>query len=112
MRARWPKAAEALEEAEDDLLAYMAFPKEHWRRIYFTNPLERLNREVKRRTNVAGIFPNEAAVIRLVGAILTEVNDERAISRRYFSLETMRKLTDPEPLVAPERMPLRLAPVR
>lgn len=112
MRPRWPKAAALLEQAEDDVLAYMAFPREHWSRIYSTNPLERLNREIKRRTNVVGIFPHEGAVIRLVGAILMEVNDEWTIGRRYFSLETMRKLKEPEPLLAPEPAPLRLAPVR
>ena len=112
MRPRWPKAAALLEQAEDDVLAYMAFPREHWNRIYSTNPLERLNREIKRRTNVVGIFPHEGAVIRLVGAILMEVNDEWTIGRRYFSLETMRKLKEPEPLLAPEPAPLRLAPVR
>ena len=112
MRPRWPKAAALLQQAEDDVLAYTAFPREHWSRIYSTNPLERLNREIKRRTNVVGVFPHEGAVIRLVGAILMEVNDEWTIGRRYFSLETMRKLKEPEPLLAPEPAPLRLAPVR
>jgi len=112
MRQRWPKAAALLQQAEDDVLAYMAFPREHWSRIYSTNPLERLNKEIKRRTNVVGVFPHEGAVIRLVGAILMEVNDEWTIGRRYFSLETMRKLKEPEPLLAPETAPLRLAPVR
>ena len=111
MRPRWPKAAALLQQAEDDVLAYTAFPREHWSRIYSTNPLERLNREIKRRTNVVGVFPHEGAVIRLVGAILMEVNDEWTIGRRYFSLETMRKLKEPEPLLAPEPAPLRLAPV-
>jgi len=111
MRSRWPRAAELLEHAEHDILAYMAFPKEHWTRIYSTNPLERLHKEVKRRTNVVGIFPNDAAVIRLVGAVLMEISDEWAIGRRYFSLETMRKLIHPEPLVTAEPAPLRLAPV-
>ena len=98
MRSRWPRAAELLEQAEHDILDYMAFPKEHWTRIYSTNPLQRLQEEVKRRTNVVGIFPNDAAVIRLVGAVLMEISDEWAIGRRYFSLETMRKLIHPEPL--------------
>jgi transposase-like protein len=88
----------------------MAFPKEHWTRIYSTNPLERLHKEVKRRTNVVGILPNDAAVIRLVGAVLMEISDEWATGRRYFSLETMRKLIHPEPLVTAEPAPLRLAP--
>jgi putative transposase len=111
MHPRWPKAAELLEQAEEDILAYMAFPREHWSRIYSTNPLERLNKEIKRRTNVVGIFPNQAAVIRLVGSILMETSDEWVIGRRYFSLETMNKLIEPEPLLSTTPTPLRLAPV-
>jgi len=76
----------------------------------FTNPLERLHKEVKRRTNGVGIIPNDAAVIRLVAAFLMEISDEWAIGRRYFSLETMRKLIHPEPPVAAEPAPPRLAP--
>lgn len=112
MRPRWPEAAELLRQAENDILAYMAFPSEHWTRIYSTNPLERLNKEVKRRTDVVGIFPDEPAVIRLVGALLLELGDEWHVGRRYFSLESMRKLTQPEPLLAQSPAPLRLAPVR
>jgi putative transposase len=111
MQSRWPQAAEVLERAEDDVLAYMAFPQKHWTRIYSTNPLERLNKEVKRRTNVVGVFPDQPAVIRLVGAILMETDDEwQAADRRYFSLETMRELTHPE-LLREELGPLRLAPI-
>ena len=76
MQRRWPKAAELLAQAEDDILAYMAFPAELWTRIYSTNPLERLNKEVKRRTNVVGVFPDGGSVIRLVGAVLLEIADE------------------------------------
>jgi len=111
MGTRWPKAAELLADAEEDILAYMLFPQEHWKRIYSNNPLERLNKEVKRRTNVVGIFPNEDSVIRLVGAILLEQADEWQVARRYFSLESMRKLFEPQPLVMAEPMPLTLAPV-
>ena len=98
LRPRWPKAAQVLEEAEEDVLAYMAFPPEHWTRIYSTNPLERLNKEVRRRTNVVGIFPDDNAVIRLVGAVLMEVDDEWAAAseRRYFSQTSMQKLIAPE----------------
>ncbi len=113
MERRWPKAAELLAAAEDDVLAYMAFPPEHWSRIYSTNPLERLNREIKRRTDVVGVFPDEAAVVRLVGAVLMERADEWEVERRPFSLESMRKLTAPEPgaLLQMEASPLRLAPI-
>ena len=76
MQSRWPKAAELVAAAEGDVLAYMNFPPEHWTRIYSTNPLERLNKEIKRRTNVVGVFPDEASVIRLVGSVLMEVSDE------------------------------------
>ena len=96
MAARWPKAAEVLQSAEDDVLAYMAFPHEHWTRIYSTNPLERLNKEIKRRTEVVGIFPDVGSVERLVGAILIDVHAEWQVNRRYFSQESMDKLNTPE----------------
>jgi transposase-like protein len=70
----------------------MGFPREHWCKIHSTNPLERLNGEIKRRTNVVGIFPNEAAIYRLVGAMLLEQNDEWALQRRYMTLETLADL--------------------
>ena len=111
MKPRWPKAAEILEKARDDILAYMNFPLEHWTRIYSTNPLERLNKEIKRRTNVVGIFPDQGSVIRLVGAVLMEIADDWEVGRRYFSKESMRKLIDPEPAILPDVAPMRLAPV-
>ena len=95
LRASLPKLAQLMDEAEVDVLAYMSFPKEHWARICSGNPLERVNGEVKRRTNVVGIFPNEAAIIRLVGAILMEQNDEWAVQRtRYMTLETIAPISD------------------
>jgi len=114
VEARWPKAATVLREAEDDVLAYMTFPQEHWTRIYSTNPLERLNREIRRRTDVVGVFPDEAAALRLVGALLIERADDWEVERRPFSLESMRKLTAPDPadLLAAEPQPLRLPPTR
>ena len=91
----YPKAAALLLEAEADILAYKSFPKEHWRRIHSTNLVERLNKEIKRRTKVVGVFPDQPAVIRLVGSLLTEIDDDwRAIQRRYFSVESMQLLID------------------
>jgi transposase-like protein len=97
-----------MDSSEEDVLAYMAFPKEHWTQIHSTNPLERLNKEIKRRTNVVGIFPNGKgvkrsiqwidrspnAIIRLVGALLLEQNDEWALTRRYMSLESLARIVD------------------
>ena len=83
-----------MDTAEEDVLAFMSYPKEHRAKIHSTNPLERLNGEVKRRTDVVGIFPNEAAAIQLVGAILLEQNDEWAVQRRYMSLEGLAPVSD------------------
>ncbi|MBX6773266.1 MAG: transposase, partial [Chloroflexi bacterium] len=90
--ARFPKVAQLLLDAEDEVLAFMAFPERHWRQIHSTNPLERLHKELKRRAHVVGIFPNRAAVLRLMGAVLMEQNDEWATSRRYFSAESMAEI--------------------
>ncbi len=101
LRERFARAAGLMDGAEHDVLAHRAFPKEHWPQLASTNPLERLNGEIKRRTNVVGIFPNAAAVVRLVGAILLEQNDEWAVARRYLPLETMRPGADTEPVSLP-----------
>lgn len=89
LRDKYPKLADMMDASREDLLAYMTFPKEHWAQIASTNPLERVNKEVKRRADVIGIFPNDAAVVRLVGALMLEQNDEWAVSRRYMTLETL-----------------------
>jgi transposase-like protein len=94
LRERFPKLAELMDTAHEDVLAYMTFPREHWPQIASTNPLERLNGEIKRRADVIGIFPNDRAVVRLVGALMLEQNDEWAVSRRYMSLESLAALSD------------------
>jgi transposase-like protein len=102
LRAKVPKLAAMMDEAEEDVLAYMTFPKEHRVKLHSTNPIERLNGEIKRRADVVGIFPNEKAITRLIGAILLEQNDEWAVQRaRYMTLESIAPLGDDDPILLP-----------
>jgi len=102
LRPKVPKLAALMDEAEPDVLAYMSFPPQHRTKLHSTNPLERLNGEIKRRTEVVGIFPNEASIVRLVGAILLEQNDEWAVQRaRYMTLETIAPLGDDPTVILP-----------
>lgn len=94
LRERCPKLVELMDRSREEVLVYMSFPREHWGQIASTNPLERLNGEIKRRADVVGIFPNDRAVTRLVGALMLEQNDEWAVSRRYMSLESLSPLSD------------------
>ena len=94
LRPKFPKLADMMDAAENEVLAFMSFPRAHRTQIHSTNPLERLNAEVKRRTNVVGIFPNDKAIIRLVGAMMLEQNDEWSLQRRYMQLEGLQSLSD------------------
>ena len=97
LRPKFPKLAAMMDNAEHEVLTFMTFPKAHRTQIHSTNPLERLNAEVKRRTNVIGIFPNDGAIIRLVGAMMLEQNDEWSLQRRYMQLEGLQSLSDNQP---------------
>ena len=92
LRGRWPKLGALMDDAEEDVLAYMTFPSQHRVKLHSTNPLERLNKEVKRRADVVGIFPNEDSIVRLIGAVLLEQNDEWQLQHRYMQIEGMVEL--------------------
>jgi putative transposase len=95
LRPRWPRLAALMDESEHDVLAYMGFPAQHRAKLHSTNPLERLNKEVKRRADVVGIFPGEASIVRLIGAVLLEANDEWQLQHRYMQVEAMAELMPP-----------------
>jgi putative transposase len=107
LRPRWPKLAALMDDSEHDVLAYMTFPFQHRTKLHSTNPLQRLNKEVKRRADVVGIFPNEASITRLIGAVLLEQNDEWLLQHRYMQIESMAELTPP--LIDPD--PAKLPPL-
>src|SRR5690606_4292487 len=100
IRQKVPKLAQLMDTAEEDVLAYMTFPRQHWTKLHSTNPIERLNGEIKRRTEVVGIFPNDGAIVRLVAALLLEQTDEWAVPRsRYMALATIATMSD-DPLIS------------
>lgn len=96
LRPRWPRLADLMDASEHDVLAYMAFPRQHRTKLHSTNPIERLNKEVKRRADVVGIFPNEASIMRLIGAVLFEQNDEWQTSSRYMMVEAFAQIDKEE----------------
>jgi putative transposase len=95
LRQKWPKLAAFIDDSETDVLSHLDFPEQHRTKLHSTNPLERLNKEVKRRADVVGIFPNEASIIRLIGAVLLEQNDEWQLQHRYMQVEAMAELAAP-----------------
>ncbi len=97
LRKQFPTAVPVMDAGRHDVLAFLHFAQEHWSKVWSTNPLERLNKEIKRRTNVVGIFPNDAAIVRLVGSQLLEQQEEWQLERRrFFSEATMAKIPEPE----------------
>jgi len=95
LRARFPKLGDLMDDAEVDVLAFMGFPKDHWKQLASTNPIERLNKEIKRRSRVVGLFPNDASIMRLVGALLVEQTEEWHLTRRYMSNESLARVVQP-----------------
>ena len=109
LRPRWPKLGKLMDESEEDVLAYMAFPAAHRTKLHSVNTLERLNKEVKRRADVVGIFPSEHSIVRLIGAVLLEANDEWQLQHRYMGVEAMAELLNPTPANDTLQLPTRAA---
>jgi putative transposase len=109
LRPRWPKLATFMDESEHDVLAYLGFPVQHRAKLHSTNPLERLNKEVKRRADVVGIFPSEASILRLIGAVLLEANDEWQLQHRHMQVEAMAELAPPAADAEPTQIPPQAA---
>src|SRR5262249_16800768 len=105
LRQEWPKLAAFIDDSETEVLSYLDFPEPHPGNVHSTTPLERLNKEGKRRVDVAGIFPNEAAIIRLIGAVLLEQNDEWQLQHRYMQVEVMAELTAATGAADPRQIP-------
>jgi putative transposase len=105
LRQKWPKLAAFIDDSETEVLSYLDFPEPHRSKLHSTNPLERLNKEVKRRADVVGIFPNEAAIIRLIGAVLLEQNDEWQLQHRYMQVEVMAELVTAPKATDPRQIP-------
>ena len=104
LRAKWPKLAGFIDNSETDVLTYLDFPVQNRTKIHSTNPIERLNKEVKRRADVVGIFPNEGSIIRLIGAVLLEANDEWQTQHRYMQTEPMAELMAPLTGITPAQI--------
>ena len=104
-RQKWPKLAAFIDDSETEMLSYLDFPEPHRSKLHSTNPLERLNKEVKRRADVVGIFPNEAAIIRLIGAVLLEQNDEWQLQHRYMQVEVTAELAAAASASDPRQIP-------
>jgi putative transposase len=104
-RDRWPRLGRLMDDSEHEVLAYLGFPTQHRAKLHSTNPLERLNKEVKRRADVVGIFPGEASIIRLIGAVLLEANDEWQLQHRYMQVEAMADLASPAADPEPPQIP-------
>src|SRR4029078_11385996 len=109
LRERWPKLGKLMDDSEHDVLAYLTFPAQHRTKLHSTNPLERLNKEVKRRADVVGIFPSEQSIVRLIGAVLLEANDEWQLQHRYMGVEAMAEMLSPAPTNETLQLPPRSA---